>query len=103
MKRMHVTLDEDALEDARRLTGKKSYSDTINHLITQALKQDRLMKAIDDLSKDPDPWWPGYVEEMAPDVAEYLKKQDKKKPRRRTAANTVRAPKEKRAKLRGSR
>jgi predicted CopG family antitoxin len=103
MKRMHVTLDEDALEDARRLTGKKSYSDTINHLVAQAVNQDRLMKAIDDLSKDPDPWWPGYVEEMAPDVSEYLKNKDKKKPRRRTAANTVRAPKEKRAKLRGSR
>jgi predicted CopG family antitoxin len=66
MKRMNVTLDEEALEDARRLTGKKSYSDTINHLITQALKQDRLMKTIDDLANDPEPWWPGYVEEYGP-------------------------------------
>ena len=103
MKRMHVTLDEEALETARKLTGRKSYSDTINHLISEAVKRDRLRKAIDDLAKDPDPWWPGYVEEMAPDVAEYLKNRDKKKPRRRTAANTVRAPKENRAKLRGSR
>ena len=100
---MHVTLDEDALEDARRLTGKKSYSDTLNHLISEDLKRDRLMKAIEDLANDHDPWWPGYVEEMAPDVAEYLKSKDKKKPRRRTAANTVRAPKEKRARVRGSR
>ena len=103
MKRMQVTLDEDALEQVRQLTGKKSYSDTLNHLISEAVRHDRLMKAIDDLAKDPEPWWPGYVEEMAPDVAEYLKNKDKKKPRRRTAANTVRAPKEKRARLRGSR
>lgn len=103
MKRMQVTLDEDALEQVRQLTGKKSYSDTINHLVTEAVRRDRLMKAIDDLAKDPDPWWPGYVEEMAPDVAEYLRHKDKKKPRRRTAANTVRAPKENRAKFRGSR
>jgi len=103
MKRMQVTLDEEALEAARQLTGKKSYSDTINHLISEAVRRDRLMKAIDDLAKDPDPWWPGYVEEMAPDVAEYLRNKDKKKPRRRTAANIVRAPKEKRARLRGSR
>ena len=103
MKRMHVTLDEEALEQVRKLTGKKSYSETLNHLMIQAVNQDRLMKAIDDLANDPEPWWPGYVEEMAPDVAEYLKKQDKKKPRRRTAANTVRAPKEKRANIRGSR
>ena len=103
MKRMNVMIDEDALEQVRQLTGKKSYSDAINHLIAEAVKKDRLMKAVDDLYKDPAPWWPGYVEEMAPDVAEYMKNRDKKKPRRRTAANTVRAPREKRAKLRGSR
>ena len=101
MKRMHVTLDEEALEQARQLTGKKSYSETINHAIMQIVKQDRLRQAIDALAKDPNPWWPGYVEEMAPDVAEYLKK--KEKPRRRTAASTVRAPRVKQAKLRGSR
>jgi hypothetical protein len=89
MKRMNVMVDEETLEHARRLTGKKSYSETINHAITQIVKQDRLMKAIDDLSKGPDPWWPGYVEEQAPDVAEYLKQQ---KRLRRPAANTARAP-----------
>lgn len=88
---MHVTLDEEALEQARRLTGKKSYSETINHAIAQIVKQDRLGKAIDALATGPDPWWPGYVEEIAPDVAEYLKKLEKKR-RRRPAANTVRAP-----------
>lgn len=74
MKRMNVVIDEEALEHARRLTGKKSYSETINHAIAQIVKQDRLREAIDSLAKDPNPWWPGYVEEMAPDVAEYLKK-----------------------------
>ncbi|HEV7427456.1 MAG TPA: hypothetical protein VGQ46_13915 [Thermoanaerobaculia bacterium] len=103
MKRISVTVDEEALEQVRQLAGRKNYSDTINHLITEAVRRHRLMKAVDDLANDPEPWWPGYVEEMAPDVAEYLKNKDKKKPRRRTAANTVRAPKENRAKLRGSR
>lgn len=105
MKRMNVMVDHEALEHARRLTGKKSYSETINHVIAQVVKRDRLMKAIDDLAKDPNPWWPGYVEEMAPDVAEYLreKEKEKQKPRRRTAARTARAPKEKRATSRGSR
>jgi hypothetical protein len=102
MKRMNVVIDEEALEHARRLTGKKSYSETINHAIAQIVKQDRLREAIDALAKDPNPWWPGYVEEMAPDVAAYLKKK-KEKPRRRTAARTVRAPRGKQAKLRGSR
>jgi hypothetical protein len=102
MKRMNVILDEEALEQARRLTGKKSNSETINHAIAQIVKQDQLREAIDALAKDPDPWWPGYVEEMAPDVAEYLKKK-KEKPRRRTAASTVRAPRGKQANFRGSR
>jgi len=91
MKRMNVVIDEEALERARRLTGKKSYSETINHAIEQLLKRDRLGKAIDALATGPDPWWPGYVEEMAPDVAEYLKKQKEQKRLRRPAANIARA------------
>ena len=53
----------------------------------------------------PDPWWPGYVEEMAPEVAEYLKQQKQQKQQkraRRPAANTARAPISKTAR-RGSR
>jgi predicted CopG family antitoxin len=103
MKRMNVTLDEEALEHARQLTGKKSFSDTINYAITEFVKQIELARAIEDLANDDNAWWPGYVEEMAPDVAAYLKKNQKEKRRRTTAANIVRAPKEKRAKRSGSR
>jgi len=99
MKRMNVVIDHEALEQVRRLTGKKTYSETINHAIAQIARRERLRKAIEELANDPDPWWPGYVEEMAPDVAAYLKKQEKA--RRRTAANTVRAPRVR--KPRGSR
>ncbi len=76
MKRMNVVIDREALELARRLTGKKNYSETINHLVAQAVRQEKLMKAIDAITADPDFWWPGYVEEQAPDVAEYLKKKE---------------------------
>ena len=100
MKRMNVVMDREALEQARQLTGKKTYSDTINHAIAQMVKRERLRKAIDELAKDPNPWWPGYVEEMAPDVAEYLKKTVRP---RRAAARTVRAPLGKQKKIRGSR
>lgn len=100
MKRMNVVMDREVLEQARQLTGKKTYSDTINHAIAQIVKRERLRKAIDELAKDPDPWWPGYVEEMAPDVAEYLEKTMKP---RRAAAKTVHAPRGKRKRVRGSR
>jgi predicted CopG family antitoxin len=99
MKRMNIMLDEEALESARMLTGKKSYSETINHLVAQVVRQEKLMKAIDALAADPDPWFPGYVEEQAPDVAEYLRQQ---KRTRSPAANTAHAPKRKVAR-RGSR
>ena len=99
MKRMNVILDEKALEHARRVIGKKTYSETINHAIAEIVRRDELGKAIDALATGPDPWWPGYVEEMAPDVAEYLKRQ---KSARRPAANTIRAPAKKTA-GRGSR
>jgi uncharacterized Fe-S cluster-containing radical SAM superfamily enzyme len=99
MQRMNVVLDREALEQAKRLTGKKNYSETINHLIAEAVRQDELGKAIDAIAADPDFWSPGYVEEQAPDVAHYLKQQ---KGRRRTAAHTARAPVDK-AVRRGSR
>jgi hypothetical protein len=105
MKRMNVVIDEEALERAQRLTGKKSYSETINHAIAQIVKQDALGKAIDALATGPDPWWPGYIEEMAPEVAEYLKQQKQQKQQKRAhrpAANTARAPISKTAR-RGSR
>jgi hypothetical protein len=100
MKRMNVVIDREALEQARLLTGKKTYSETINHAVAQIVKRERLRKAIEELANDPNPWWPGYVEEMAPDVAEYLKKTEKP---RRAAAKTVRAPLGKSAKHRDSR
>jgi len=86
---MNVVIDREALELARRLTGKKTYSETINHLIAQAVRQEKLIKAIDAIAADPDFWSPGYIEEQAPDVAEYLRQQKRK---RRPAAKTVRAP-----------
>ncbi len=89
MKRMNVVIDREALEQARRLTGKKNYSETINHLVAQAVRQEKLMKAIDAIAADPDFWAPDYIEEQAPDVAEYLRQQERK---RRPAASTVRAP-----------
>jgi len=99
MKRMNVILDHEALEQVRQLTGKKTYSETINHAIAQIARRERLRKAIEELANDPNPWWPGYVEEMAPDVAAYMKKEEKA--RRRAAANTVSAPRVR--KSRGSR
>ena len=73
-KRMNVVVDHEALEEARKTLGKGSYSETIDHLSNRAVRRAKLMAAIDALAEGPDPWYPGFVEEMAPDVAEWLKK-----------------------------
>jgi hypothetical protein len=88
MKRMNLIIDEEALGKARRLTGKKTYSATVNHLLNEKVRTDRLMKAIRALDAIPDPWLPGYVDEYGPKPPER-----EKAPRRsRVAAKSVRAP-----------
>jgi hypothetical protein len=88
MKRMNVVIDEEALEQARRITGEKTYSATVNHLLNERVRTDRLMKAIRALDAIPDPWLPGYVDEYGPNPPERVKV-----PRHgRAVAKSVRAP-----------
>jgi hypothetical protein len=70
---MNVVVDHEALEEARKSLGKSSYSETIDHLATKAARRAKLMQAIDALAAGPDPWYPGFVDEVAPDVAEWLR------------------------------
>jgi hypothetical protein len=55
-----------ALQDAHKASGKKTYSETVNDLSREAVRVDALLRAMEDLSQHPDPWWPGYVEEYGP-------------------------------------
>jgi hypothetical protein len=73
---MNVVVDHEALEEARKALGKSSYSETIDHLASKAARRAKLMEAIDALAEGPDPWYPGFVEEVAPDVAEWLRKNE---------------------------
>jgi len=90
MKRMNVVIDEEALERARRATGEKTFSGTINRALREVTRMEILRDGIDRF--DELGWWPGYVEEFGPNPP--LPVKDRKRVRR--AAQDVRAPRTKR-------
>ena len=64
MKRFNLVLDEKLLEEARKKLGDKTYSDTVNRALREALRIEVLRDGLDRF--DHDMWWPGYVEEYGP-------------------------------------
>jgi len=61
---MNVVIDEEALEKARKITGDKNYSDTINHALREIARIEVLRDGLDRFEHTL--WWPGYVEEFGP-------------------------------------
>jgi Arc/MetJ family transcription regulator len=64
MKRTNVVLDEDRLEEARRLLGAKTYSDTINQALSEAIRSAKIRSLPDLLRKVR---WEGDLSEMRDD------------------------------------
>ena len=91
MKRMNVILDEEVLESARRATGEKTFSATINRALREVTRMEILRDGIDRIEYTS--WWPGYVEEYGPNppVTEEQMK------RLRRSARVVRAPRSKKS------
>lgn len=91
MKRMNVILDEEALERARRATGEKTYSGTINRALREVVRVEILRDGIDRIEHTS--WWPGYVEEFGPNPP--VTEADLKRLRR--SARVARAPRSKKS------
>src|SRR5712692_169826 len=64
MKRTNVVLDEKLLKDAVELTGDRTYSAAINRALDEMVRRLTVKRGIEELRADPDPWWPGYAEEL---------------------------------------
>lgn len=100
MKRTNVVLDEKLLEDARRVTGEKTYSATITKALEKVVKQERFRKALEEfdrLSLQGGMFHPDYIAEKSANSMF-------DEPRSRVAANTKRAPvKRKKSARRGAR
>jgi hypothetical protein len=91
MKRMSVVIDEEALEQAHRATGEKTYSATINTALREVTRIEILRDGLNRL--DHMTWWPGYVEEYGPNPP--VTEADLKRLRR--SAQVVRAPRAKKS------
>jgi hypothetical protein len=88
MKRTNVILDEKLLEDARRVTGEKTYSATITRALEKVVKQERFRQALaefDRLSLQGGMFHPDYLAEKSANSMF-------DEPKARVAANTKRVP-----------
>ena len=92
MKRTNVILDDNLLEDARRATGEKTYSATITKALESVLKRERFWEAYRKFEAEAhqgDFFWPGYLEEIAPNAYSLQKP-------KRAFAHEKRVPRKKR-------
>jgi len=68
MKRMNVMIDEEVLEEARKASGKKTYSETINHALKEISRVSDLRAGLKWMVENHDDLWlPGYQEDYRPD------------------------------------
>jgi hypothetical protein len=88
MARMNVVIDRELLERARKITGKKNYSETINHALGE-IERVHAVKSTLDLMAGTD-WWEGDLDAMRRDRIPA-------KAASRVAAKTARQPKRKTA------
>ncbi|MFP5245878.1 MAG: type II toxin-antitoxin system VapB family antitoxin [Thermoanaerobaculia bacterium] len=94
MKRTNVILDEKLLDDARRVTGERTYSATITNALRRVVRQEEFRRALDEFQREAakgDFFWPGYLEEIRPNAYSVLEEKEKK----RVSAHEKRAPQKK--------
>jgi hypothetical protein len=58
---MNVMIDRAALEKAKEITGKSTYSETINHAVGEIVRAQKVRDAFEFFSTD---WWDGDLETL---------------------------------------
>ncbi len=74
MKRANLVLDGEVLEAARRIFGTKTYSDTVNKVLAEAVRQHKARSIIEFMGKG---LWQGDLLEMRRDAPPPRKKRKK--------------------------
>jgi hypothetical protein len=88
MKRTNVVLDEKLLEKARRVSGERTYTAAITKALEDYVKKSDFWEAyqrFEDEAAKGDFFWPGYLEEIAPNAYSLQKP-------KRASAHEKRAP-----------
>ena len=76
MRRTNLVLDGEALEEARRALGTKTYSETVNHALADVVRRHKMQSIVQFFGKG---LWKGDLSEMRDD-------QPRRRPRRKAAA-----------------
>ena len=76
MRRTNLVLDGEALEEARRALGTKTYSETVNHALADVVRRHKMRSIAQFFGKG---LWKGDLSEMRDD-------RPRRRPRRKTAA-----------------
>lgn len=93
MKRTNVVLDEKLLEEARQVSGERTYSATVNRALKELVREGKFrasLRHMQSMAGD-DFFVPGYLEEIRPNAYSVLKKKrpaadEKRIPRRKSRA-----------------
>lgn len=99
MKRTNVVLDETLLENARRITGERTYSATITKALEKIVKQEEFRRALEVFDREAAKggfFHPDYLAEKSANSMY-------EPPKARLSADVKRAPAKKRSARRGSR
>ncbi len=72
MKRTNLVLDEEKLEEARRILGLRTYSATVNKALEEVIRLHEIMKIRDFFGSG---IWEGDLEEMRADRTERLRRE----------------------------
>ena len=71
MKRTNLVLDEDRLEEARRVSGAKTYSETVNQALEEMVRRHKMRGIVQFLGKG---LWEGDLSEMRRDKPAAVKR-----------------------------
>lgn len=99
MKRTNVVLDEKLLEEARKVTGERTYSATITKALEKVVKQERFRVLLEEFDRESAKggfFHPDYLKEKS--ANSFFKP-----PKSRVAADVKRLPAKKRSSRRGAR
>jgi Arc/MetJ family transcription regulator len=76
MRRTNLVLDGEALEEARRALGTKTYSETVNQALSEVVRRHKMRSIVQFFAKG---LWKGDLSEMRDD-------RPRRRPRRKTVA-----------------
>jgi putative antitoxin of VapBC-like toxin-antitoxin system len=75
----NVAVDDELLKEALSVTGEPTSSEVVNKALAELVRVTKLRKAFEDLRRNGDPFWPGYLEQIRPNSYAAIEARRKKR------------------------